>query len=175
MRGQLDLAKAAEQQAEADYRNAHLVYARLEAVDKVQPHLVAQQELDNAKAKDLIAKANLSAAKAEVEKRKALMEKADVMTSLDVRRLNAELDVAKASEQIAEADYRNAHLRLERLSAVDGTHSNLVVPADLETAKAKGSVAEAALSAAKVEVEKWQKRLTETKDNPSSDAKNVTR
>ncbi|HWY74655.1 MAG TPA: biotin/lipoyl-binding protein, partial [Verrucomicrobiae bacterium] len=45
-------AMAAEKRAVADYKDAHLVYQRLLAVEKDHPNLVAQQELDAAEARD---------------------------------------------------------------------------------------------------------------------------
>jgi RND family efflux transporter MFP subunit len=53
--------------AQAAYEEAHLVYIRLAAVDKAQPNLIAQQELDAAVEKDLTAASALAAAKAEVD------------------------------------------------------------------------------------------------------------
>ena len=55
LQDELDNAIAAEQHAEADYKNAHLDYTRLVAVNKEHPNLVAQQDLDTAEAKDLSA------------------------------------------------------------------------------------------------------------------------
>jgi len=68
LRNELSRASAAEKRAEADYKEAHLVYSRLMAVEKAHPNLVAQQELDAAEAKDAVADAAIAAAKAETEK-----------------------------------------------------------------------------------------------------------
>lgn len=73
LKDELDNAIAAEQKAEADYTNAHLVYTRLVAVNHQHPNLVAQQELDTADAKDRTTKAAIAAAKAEVEKYQTLL------------------------------------------------------------------------------------------------------
>jgi RND family efflux transporter MFP subunit len=73
LRDELARAKAAEQRAEADYKDAHLVYTRLLAVEKSHPNLVAQQELDAAEAKDATAQAAIAGAKAEVEKYQTLL------------------------------------------------------------------------------------------------------
>ena len=62
LKDDLDHARAAKQRAEADYKDAHLVYTRLLAVNKDHPNLVAQQDLDTAEARDL------TAAAADVEK-----------------------------------------------------------------------------------------------------------
>src|SRR5262245_4916871 len=61
-----DLARAREEvsRAESAYTVAHLTYQRLADVQKTQPNLVAQQEVDEAQGKDLEASANVSAAKA---------------------------------------------------------------------------------------------------------------
>ncbi len=73
LRDELARAKAAEQRAEADYKDAHLVYTRLLAVDKAHPNLVAQQELDAAEAKDRTTEAAIAGAKAEVERYQTLL------------------------------------------------------------------------------------------------------
>jgi RND family efflux transporter MFP subunit len=49
--------------AEAAHEAAHLVYQRLSDVSKLRPNLVAQQEIDDARAKDLAGEAGVSAAK----------------------------------------------------------------------------------------------------------------
>ena len=73
LRDELARAKAADKRAEADYKEAHLVYSRLMAVEKAHPNLVAQQELDAAEAKDAITEATIAAAKAETEKYQTLI------------------------------------------------------------------------------------------------------
>jgi RND family efflux transporter MFP subunit len=73
LKAELDRAKAAEKRAEADYKDAHLVYTRLLGVDKAHPNLVAQQELDAAEAKDSTTEAAIAAAKAEVEKYQTML------------------------------------------------------------------------------------------------------
>jgi RND family efflux transporter MFP subunit len=50
-------------QAQAGYDAAHLTYQRLADVNKQRPNLVAQQEIDDARARDLGAEAGVSAAK----------------------------------------------------------------------------------------------------------------
>ena len=61
-----DLARAREEvsRQESAYKVAHLTYQRLADVQKTQPNLVAQQEVDVAQGKDLEASAAVSAAKA---------------------------------------------------------------------------------------------------------------
>jgi RND family efflux transporter MFP subunit len=73
LRDELENAKAAEQKAEADYANAHLIYNRLQSVNKDHPNLVAQQDLDTAQDNELTAAAAIAAAKAEVEKYQTLV------------------------------------------------------------------------------------------------------
>jgi RND family efflux transporter MFP subunit len=65
--------------AQAAYEEAHLVYSRLSAVDKAQPNLIAQQELDTAVEKDRTAESALAAAKAEVDVSRAEIAKLETM------------------------------------------------------------------------------------------------
>jgi RND family efflux transporter MFP subunit len=69
---QLHAAQASQQQAEADYANAHLIFTRLEDVVRQNPKLVAQQDIDTAQSKDASTAAAVAAAKAEVEKYQTL-------------------------------------------------------------------------------------------------------
>lgn len=73
LRDEHDRAVASEKRAVADYKDAHLVYTRLQAVEKEHPNLVAQQELDAAEAKDSTTEAAIAAAKAEREKYETLL------------------------------------------------------------------------------------------------------
>jgi RND family efflux transporter MFP subunit len=50
--------------AEATRDATHLIYTRLQGVAKVRPNLIAQQEIDDAQAKDQVAEASVSAARA---------------------------------------------------------------------------------------------------------------
>jgi RND family efflux transporter MFP subunit len=68
LRDDLARDKASEQRVEADYKDAHLVYTRLMAVERAHPNLVAEQELDAAEAKDRTTEAAVAAAKAEVQR-----------------------------------------------------------------------------------------------------------
>jgi RND family efflux transporter MFP subunit len=72
LKDELDAAVAAEQRTEADYTNAHLIYARLLGVNQEHPNLVAQQDIDTAQAKDGVALAAVAAAKADVGKYQTL-------------------------------------------------------------------------------------------------------
>lgn len=73
LKDELDRAMAAQKRADADYRDAHLVYNRLLAVEKAHPDLIAQQDLDTAEAKDSTTEAAIAAAKADVEKYQTLL------------------------------------------------------------------------------------------------------
>jgi RND family efflux transporter MFP subunit len=83
LRSELARAKAAEKRADADYKDAHLVYTRLLAVDKEHPNLVAQQELDAAEAKDATAEAAIAGAKAEVERDQSLLAYTQIIAPFD--------------------------------------------------------------------------------------------
>lgn len=69
----LDHARAVHRRAQADYRDAHLAYTRLVAVNKDHPNLIAQQDLDTAEARDATADGALGAAKADVDKYQTLV------------------------------------------------------------------------------------------------------
>jgi len=68
LKDELDHAVATRVRAEAEYRDAHLAYTRLLAVNKDHPNLIAQQDLDTAETKDATADGALQAAKADVGK-----------------------------------------------------------------------------------------------------------
>jgi multidrug resistance efflux pump len=65
--------------AEAGYEETHQVYTRLLAVDKAQPNLIAQQELDAAVEKDRATASALAGAKAEVDLLRAEIAKLQTM------------------------------------------------------------------------------------------------
>jgi RND family efflux transporter MFP subunit len=62
-------------QAAATYKEAHLTWTRLATINHNKPHLVAQQDLDNAEAKDSAADAGLAAAKENVKVAQAELDK----------------------------------------------------------------------------------------------------
>ena len=68
LQAQLTNAVAVEHRAEAEYRAAHTNYVRLAKVVKDNPNLVAEQDLDNAEAKDGTTEAAVAAGQAEVER-----------------------------------------------------------------------------------------------------------
>ncbi|HWF17753.1 MAG TPA: efflux RND transporter periplasmic adaptor subunit [Verrucomicrobiae bacterium] len=83
LRDQLHNAMAMQQKAEADYTNANLLYNRLQTVNEQHPNLVAQQELDDAQAKQLSANAAIAAAKAEVERYQTLTNYTRIVAPFD--------------------------------------------------------------------------------------------
>ncbi len=72
LRDDLDHAAASLRRAQADYRDAHLAYSRLVAVNREHPNLIAQQDLDTAEAHEATAEGSLGAARADVEKYRTL-------------------------------------------------------------------------------------------------------
>ncbi|HEY8053777.1 MAG TPA: efflux RND transporter periplasmic adaptor subunit [Steroidobacteraceae bacterium] len=68
-----DHALASYRRAQADYRDAHLAYTRLVAVNKDHPNLIAQQDLDTAEARDATAQGTVAAAKADADKYQTLV------------------------------------------------------------------------------------------------------
>jgi RND family efflux transporter MFP subunit len=79
-----------------------------------------------------------------------------LLAVLEVPELKAEVDASIAGEKRAEADYTNAHLIYQRLVGVNKEHPNLVAQQDIDTAEAKDVAGEAAVAAAKADVEKYQ-------------------
>jgi len=87
-------AKDEQQRAESAHELAHLSFQRLSGVAAKRPGLIAQQEIDDARTKDLVAEAQVSAAKSalaaasqQVAVNKA--EKEKVRTLLDYTRVTA--------------------------------------------------------------------------------------
>jgi RND family efflux transporter MFP subunit len=85
-----------------------------------------------------------------------------ILATLEVPELQADLDNAQATEQKAQADYTNAHLIYTRLLAVNKDHPNLVAQQELDTAQASDLTATAAIAAAKAEFEKYQTMVSYT-------------
>jgi RND family efflux transporter MFP subunit len=79
-----------------------------------------------------------------------------LLATIEVPELRAELNDAIAVEQRVESDYTNAHLMFTRLVAVNQQHPNLVAQQDIDTATAKDLASQAAVSAAKADVGKYQ-------------------
>src|ERR1017187_10479673 len=85
-----------------------------------------------------------------------------LMATIEVPELQAELDNAQATRQKAEADYNNAHLIYTRLLSVNKDHPNLVAQQDLDTAQANDLTTTAAIAAAKANFEKYQTMVSYT-------------
>ena len=80
---ELEAAKAAQQQTDADYKNAHLIHTRLAGVNNEHPNLVAQQDIDTSEAKDRATGAALASAKADVEKYQTLVDYTQITAPFD--------------------------------------------------------------------------------------------
>ena len=87
----------------------------------------------------------------------------ELLATLEVPELQADLVNAQAAEQKAEADYTNSHLIYTRLDTVNREHPNLVAQQDLDTALANNQTAAAAIAAAKANVTKYQTIFDYTK------------
>jgi RND family efflux transporter MFP subunit len=85
-----------------------------------------------------------------------------LLATIEVPELQAELDHAVAAEQKAQADYTNANLIYTRLQSVNQDHPNLVAQQDLDTALANDLATAASIAAAKAEVEKYQTMFSYT-------------
>ena len=83
LQAELDNARAAEQEAQADYTNANLIYSRLQSVNHDHPNLVAQQDLDTAQANDLSTDAAIAAAKANVERYQTMVSYTQITAPFD--------------------------------------------------------------------------------------------
>jgi RND family efflux transporter MFP subunit len=83
LQAELANAQAAKAKAEADYNNAHLIYTRLQSVNKDHPNLVAQQELDTAQANDLTTAAAIAAAKANFDKFQTMVSYTQITAPFD--------------------------------------------------------------------------------------------
>lgn len=68
LKDELEGALASERRAQTENAIAHLDYDRLVGVSKSQPNLVAQQDLDEAQAKDSASSSSLATAKAEADR-----------------------------------------------------------------------------------------------------------
>jgi RND family efflux transporter MFP subunit len=77
----VERAKQEVERARASYDDAHLTYTRLAEVIKQQPNLVAEQEVDQAHARDSAAKASLDAAQSAVREAEANREKYSTMAA----------------------------------------------------------------------------------------------
>ena len=95
-RNRADVARAQDElrRAESSYQMMHLTYTRLAGVEKTRPGLVAQQEIDDAQSRDLMAAAQVAAAKsglsmAEEQMRVSQAEDNKLRTLMDYTRVTA--------------------------------------------------------------------------------------
>lgn len=72
LQGDLTKAEATAKRAEANYRESHANFTRLQAVNKAQSNLVSQQDLDAAEAKDAAGAAAIAEARSDMEKFRTL-------------------------------------------------------------------------------------------------------
>jgi RND family efflux transporter MFP subunit len=79
--------------AESAHELAHLNYERLKTVSEKKPGLIAQQELDDARSKDLITEAQISAAKSS---KSAAVEQVQV-NDADVKKIQTLIDYTKVT------------------------------------------------------------------------------
>lgn len=78
-------------QAQASYEASHLTYQRLSDVSKLRPNLIAQQEIDDARARDLSGEAGVSAAKSAL----AAAEQGVQVSQVEQQRTNTMLAYSK--------------------------------------------------------------------------------
>jgi RND family efflux transporter MFP subunit len=83
LRDQLTNAIAGEERAEVDFTNADLIYTRMQSVNKQHPDLVAQQDIDTAKTKEMAARAEIAAAQAEVGKYRTMVDYTEILAPFD--------------------------------------------------------------------------------------------
>jgi RND family efflux transporter MFP subunit len=92
-RSQAEVARAKDQiqQAESAHEIAHLSYTRLAGVFKQKPGLVAQQEIDDAHGKDLVAEAQLSGARSNL----AAAEEQVHVNNAELQKINTLFDYTR--------------------------------------------------------------------------------
>ena len=86
-----------------------------------------------------------------------------LLATLEVPELQADLDRAQAAAAKAESDHTNAHLIYTRLLAVNQEHPNLVAQQELDTAAANDQSTAAAIAGARADTEKYQTLVGYTK------------
>ena len=129
--------------AQAAHEAAHLIYQRLFDVSKQRPNLVAMQEIDDAKAKDLAAEAGVSAAKSAL----AAAQQSVEVSQVDQQRTNTMLAYSKITAPFsgviskryadtgamiqAGTSSQTQAMPLVRLSQIDMLRLILPVPEDI--------------------------------------------
>ena len=98
-RSQAEVARAKDQlqQAESAHDLSHLTYTRLADVSKARPGLVAQQEIDDAHGKDLVAEAQVSAAKSNL----AAAEQQVQVNGAELQKVKTMFDYTKVTAPFA--------------------------------------------------------------------------
>lgn len=86
-----------------------------------------------------------------------------LLATLEVPELQDQLHNAIAVQQRAVAEHKAAHLNYERLQAVAKTNPDLVAQQDLDAAEASDGTTQAAIAAAKAEVERYETLVGYTK------------
>jgi RND family efflux transporter MFP subunit len=91
------------------------------------------------------------------------VKQGQLLAVLEVPELLAQLHMAQGKLQQAQADYENAHLLYTRMLGVVKQHPNLVAQQDIDTAQSKDAATQAAITAAKAEVERYDTLINYTK------------
>jgi RND family efflux transporter MFP subunit len=91
------------------------------------------------------------------------VKQGQVLALLEVPELVAQLHMAQGKLQQAQADYENAHLLYTRILGVIKQRPNLVAQQDIDTAQSKDAATQAAIAAAKAEVERYDTLINYTK------------
>lgn len=124
---QLHNAMAIEKQVEADSTNAQLIASRLQQVNKLNPKLVAQQDIDTAQSKADSSVAAVAAAKATVEKYQSLINYTNIVAPFDGIITKRSADPGALVQAGTSSDHSmpivrvsdNYHLRLDFPVSVD--------------------------------------------------------
>lgn len=127
---QLHNAMATQQQAQADYEDADLIYQRLLGVSKANPKLVAQQDLDNAKAREDSTAAQVAAAKANVQKFQTLMNYTKIVAPFDGVITQRSVDPGALVQAGTSSDRSQSVVRVS-----DNYHLRLDFPVSVEYAR----------------------------------------
>lgn len=87
----------------------------------------------------------------------------ELLITIEVPELSAQLSNAQANVTRSEADYANAHLIYTRLLTVNKEHPNLVAQQDIDNAFTKDRSTKAEISAAQAEVDRYQTLVSYTR------------
>jgi RND family efflux transporter MFP subunit len=92
-RAEVTRAQDEQRRAESGYEIAHLSFQRLFAVSEKKPGLVAQQEIDEARSKDLVAEAQVAAAKSAL----AVAQEQVKVNSADMQKVKTLMDYTRVT------------------------------------------------------------------------------